>query len=168
MTTSLKPLYDLAPEYAALEAELHEAGGEMSPELMARFDASADALDAKLRSCALMVRNLDAEAAKHAEEGKRQQNRAATLTRAATSLKAYIAYCLNMAGLKKMPGAASLRTNGGAPSVTFKGDPKDLPEGFRTVIYGYDREAILKAYAAQEPLPAGVTVERGQHVHLDV
>ena len=163
-----RPLYLLAPEYAALEDELDAAGGEITPELMARFDAASSDLKEKLIGCAYIIKNNQGEAEKHSNESRKQANIAAICTRKADSVKAYVAYCLNMAGLTKLAGAASLRTNGGAPSVKFDGDPKDLPEGFRTVIYGYDREAILKACAAQEPLPAGVTVERGQHVHLDV
>lgn len=167
MTTS-RPLYELAPEYAALEDELDAAGGEFTPELMARFDAASSDLKEKLVGCAYIIKNNQGEAEKHSNEARKQANIAAVCNRKADSVKAYVAYCLKMAGLTKVAGVASMRGNGGAPSVKFDGDPKDLPEGFRTVIYGYDRDAILTAYAAKLPLPAGVTVERGQHVHLDL
>lgn len=162
---TVKALYELAPEYAALEDELDAAGGEISPELMARFDAIAGELKDKLSACAFMIRNRQAESDKHAEEAKRQANRAAVLNRSAASLKQYVEYCLDMAGLAKIEGVVRLQANGQV-SVAFDGEPEKLPEGFRRVIFGLDRDAALAAHAAGQPLPEGVRVERGRHVRI--
>lgn len=161
-----QPLYALVAEQMALMDELAEAQGEMTPELAARFDAITERLDVKLKAVAYMIRNLTAESDKHAEEARRQANRASVLQNSAKSLKVYAEYQMALAGITKVDGVMAIQANGGQPSIVFQGEVANLPEAFRTTIYGMDRAAVLTAHAAGQPLPEGVRVERGHHVRL--
>ena len=167
MTAALRPLYVIASDRAAILDALVDAGGELTPELAAQLDAADGDFSQKLAACAVMVKNLAAEAEKHGDEARRQADRAAALQHAAESLKGYMKLQMTVADVAKIEGVARIQANGGNQPVLFAGDPSALPTEYQRVKVELDAQKVLAAAKAGQTLPEGVTVgERGTHIRL--
>ena len=83
-------LYTLTEEYAALIAEIEAAGGEMSEDLLARFQAIEGKWDHKLAACAAMADHLRLMGSAFADIVKRKQALARAYGNSADRLKEYI------------------------------------------------------------------------------
>lgn len=174
MTTAITPatpLWALAPEYAAVFAEVMEAEGDISDEdLAARLDAITGAFGDKVEKCQLVFRHMtgDAAACKAFAEAvaKPYQERAARLEAMAERMKKYVYAAMVAAKLDRVEtplGGARIQGNGGVLPVLFDGDAAKLPAEFQRVTYELDRGKVLAAHAAKQSLPEGVKVgERGR------
>lgn len=165
------PLWALAPEYAAVLAEVMEADGDVTDEdLAARLDAIAGAFDTKVERCQLVFRHMsgDAAACKAFAEAvaKPYQERAARLEAMAERMKKYVYAAMVAAGMDRVEtplGGARIQGNGGVLPVLFEGDAAALPPQFQRVTYEIDRAKVLEAHKAKEALPDGVKVgDRGR------
>lgn len=106
-------LYEIAVEGLELERILEETGGELTPELEARFDELLKAGPEKIEAAICVVRNLQAEA----EAAKTEEQRFAKMRKSAErqveSLKTRIMYAVDAAfsGKIKTPvGTARCQT----------------------------------------------------------
>jgi len=88
----------------------------------------------------------------------------------AESLKAYLQYCLKAAGLAyvETDDYKTQVVNNSQPKVVIASDAPPLPEEYtiETVEVLPNKGKLARDWAAGKPLPAGVTVERGQHLRL--
>jgi len=86
------------------------------------------------------------------------------------SLKKYLQYCIQTAGLTAVE-TADYKTqvvNNSQPKVVIASDAPPLPDEYtiETVEIVPNKGKLARDWAAGKPLPAGVTVERGQHLRL--
>jgi hypothetical protein len=84
-------LYELTKQYEELLAKV-EDGEEFDLEFS--IDAIEEALDAKLESCAKLIRSLEAEEEVFKAEAKRLQEKSKSRAASAERLKNYVAACL--------------------------------------------------------------------------
>jgi len=88
----------------------------------------------------------------------------------AESLKTYLQYCLKAAGLTSVE-TEDYKTqvvNNSQPRVVIASDAPPLPEEYtiETVEIVPNKGKLARDWQVGKPLPAGVTVERGQHLRL--
>jgi hypothetical protein len=174
-------LYELAPMYR-LVAESLSAMGESAtdnPEDAAEYDATearamsdladiGDAFDAKAQNVALVVRELETEAAAIQTEADRLRMRAQARSNAAKRLKDYLRANMAAAGLTKVTGklATVSLVNNGRPAITWERPLDDLPAGFRRVSVALDGGKAFEALKADGYLPDGFQVVHGQHIRI--
>jgi hypothetical protein len=175
--TATVHLYELAEARDILDTFLGETEGEVTPELQQLLDELAGKTEEKIERVALYVREQLATAAAIDEEAKRLSARAATKKRAAEGLKAYLKMQLTRLGVKKVDGLlCTVAVQNNPPAVTHTLEGNELwallgpDQAFvqrrETVAYVIDREAILAAWKNNEPLPAALRVDVGQHVRI--
>jgi hypothetical protein len=158
------PLWALAPEYAAVLAEVMEAEGDITDEdLAARLDAIQVAFSEKVEKCQMVYRHMngDAESCRAFVEAamKPYMDRAKKLAAMADRVKRYVQSCMEAAQTERVEtplGGARLQKN--PPSVLYEGDPATLPEPFRRVTYELDAKAVIEAAKAKQPIPEGAKV----------
>src|SRR5690242_1192889 len=90
-------LYDIPMEFAGIDLALVESGGELTPELEAKFDDFLRAGKDKIEAAAMVVRGLELEADACVAEGKRLAERAASLENNSDRLKKLILRALDAA-----------------------------------------------------------------------
>lgn len=161
-------LYELAPELRAV-AESTDENGELPPDLEAKLDALNLALEAKAGGLVALWRELLVEAEGLEAEKNRLAKMAQVRKNKAERMKAYLLHHLVAAGIDKVKtplGTVGVRF-ASTPKVTCE-QPEDLPLPFLKVKteYGVDRDAVLAAWQAGNPLPPGVTVERTRHLEV--
>lgn len=160
-------LYELPTEWAALEAEIEEAGGELSPELLERLDAFEADLSRKAEAVCRVILNHDAEAAALQEESRRFAERARVARNTADRLKEYLKRTMEAVGQTKLDAGlfkVAVQRNG-QPSVIVD-DPTTLPIEFQRLRIEPDRQALLDALKAGATLPAEVLVLHGTHLRI--
>ena len=88
----------------------------------------------------------------------------------AESLKTYLQYCIRAAGLTyvETDDYKTQVVNNSQPKVVIASDAPPLPDEYiiETVEVVPNKGKLARDWAAGKPLPAGVTVERGQHLRL--
>jgi hypothetical protein len=131
----------------------------------------------KVERVALYIREQLATAAAIEEERDRLASRANQKQKAAEGLKRYLKSQLERLGLTKVEGllaTVAIQKNS-APAIRTVLQPEELfaiPEAqpfikrAEVVTYAMDREAILAAFKAHQPLPAAIAVEVGTHVRI--
>ena len=166
MSAALR-LYDLPGEFAAIEREIDESDGELSPDLEARIDALELTLEAKADAIAGLIRSADAESEAVDLEVQRLTARRNAARNRATRLKQYLHDTLDRLGRDRVEGRrfkVRLQRNG-SPSIRWTRLPDDLPPEFRRVTIEPDGKAALAAYKAGE-LPEGFEATVGRHVRI--
>lgn len=170
MSTAMK-LWEITDELDEIGALIAEAGGELTPEMEERLDATEEALKAKVESVALFIRDRELEAKKAKEE----KDRLAAIQKAhentVEGLKTYLLRCLSRAGVEKVEThrARVRRQTSGTPSIDYHGDVDALPEDFVRVIperRSVDKKAITQAIRDGEDPPEGCVVTYSEYVRI--
>lgn len=163
--------------------QIIEAGGDIGalPELAALVDQAEGDFTEKAERVALFIRELLLSAKAVAEEAARLTARAKHLDKSAEALKHYLLLNLQRAETKKVEGKlVTVRVQASPAAVQHALTDAELqrlytlgtidgahqlvrrvPETFRL-----DAKAVVEAEALGEPIPAGVTITRGQHVRI--
>lgn len=161
-------LYELPDEFEAIEAELMENGGELTPEIEARIDALELALDQKAGRICRMIRNHDASARAYDEEIDRLKAHKQTHEITVKRLKDYLHTTMNR--LERIEIAAGIfkvvLQNNSRPAIRWTGDVNDIPEPFKRVRVELDGDAAYNVVKGGGTLPDGFEVVRGQHVRI--
>lgn len=170
------PLYQLVNIRDMLDGLLAQSEGEVTPDLADLLDQVEGATTEKIERVALYIRELSATADAIDVEKDRLAARAKAKRVAAESLKGYLKAQLERLQQTEVRGllaTVAIQPNG-QPSVTTSDEPAILygrGEAYRPFVkrqdtYTLDRAAVLAAWKNHEPMPAGITVERGSHLRI--
>jgi hypothetical protein len=162
-------LYDLGLALRNIDDLIEEAGGELTAEVEEALSCLTDGFTEKAERIALLIQERLRRAEAVASEAKRLAALALTSERAADSLKAYLARCLEAAGIDRFDGRlarVSLCQNG-RPSIRWAGPAESIPEPFRKTVVEHrlDGSAALEAHRSGT-LPDGFEVVLGKHVRI--
>jgi hypothetical protein len=186
MTGGLK-LYEHVDDYQVVldwmdehDEAIRAAGGELPPELDELFAAVVGDVTAKAESCALVYRNLAANASAADAEAKRLAALAQGYTRQAETFRAYIQRQMERAGIPRIDGPRAklwLQKNGAA-SVRPK-DADVIPLECRRVRVEFDARAAMELLKARGVAPepedgvvevacevGALLVQRGVHLRI--
>jgi hypothetical protein len=159
-------LYEIVDSLKAVEDALIESGGEASPELEAALAAADMAFEAKIESCAMMVRNFAAQGDAAREEEKRLAARKTARWKAAERLKDYMLEQMQRLDRRKVEGTLfTVRVQkNGRPSIRWTDPDLPPPLGFQRQIPArveLDADLALAEWRATGQLPEGFTVDVG-------
>ena len=156
-------LYEITGQLAALADGL---GEEVPADLELQLDALSLALEEKAAGCVKVWRTLEAEADGFRGESQRLAKMAGVRESAAARLKAYVARCLDAAGIAKLPsdvGKLSVRT-ASRPTIRWAGDG-ELPTEFARIETKLDYEKAAAAFKAGT-LPDGFNASQSRFVQV--
>ena len=156
---------------------LAEAGGEIPHDLAELIDSTEADLNQKVENVALVIRNQQVEADAIKAEASRLADLAASRQRQVDSLKAYLRYEMDRAGVSKVEGAlVKVRVQkNGRPSMKLA-DPDFIPEVWRKTVVTFDSQEAyqrLKVAGVLDELKDsdtiekyGVIVTQGKHLRI--
>lgn len=162
-------LYELTAEMSAIEDELYETGGELTPELEKELTETKESLLRKVDSYNALMQKLGAMAESAKKEAERLTKLKKTAENAQKRVKERLLWNMNVFGIEKLEGnlcKMSIRKNHSLEvddAVAL--DPylgaieklqKALPE-WVTVEVKVSKQAIKEAYKGTDILPAGVS-----------
>lgn len=161
-------LYELTDAYRVLQDRLLEAEGVLTPELEQELAQLDEDLDRKVENVALVVRELEAEAAGVAEEVERLERMKAARDHAAKRLKDYLKVQLTLAGRPKVAGklVTVQVVKNGVPAITWLGTDEEIPEPFRRVRVELNGQAVRDEYRRTGQVPPGFEVSHGTHLRI--
>lgn len=164
-----RTLYALTAEMAAIEDELYESGGELTPELEKELTETRESLSRKVDSYNALVQKLGAMAESAKKEAERLTKLKKTAENAQKRVKERLLWNMNAFGLKKLEGklckmsiwsTKSLEVDDTAVLAPYGRDierlRKKLPE-WMTVEVKVSKTALKNAYKGTDMLPMGVT-----------
>lgn len=160
-------LWEVSDELDAIFNELHEAGGEMTPELEERLAKMSEEFDTKVEWIALKVKEAEANETAAKAEADRLLKIARAFGRSAKSMKGYVFAEMqrqNLDTVKTHRAKVSVVQNS-RPSIKWEGDPKKAPFLFQKIAVTIDGNAAYDAWQ-RDSLPEGFTVEKGSHVRI--
>ena len=148
-------LFEISHDYRAVLDRVDDAEGVLDGTLEADLDAIVGAFEEKVDACAVVLRELDAEAEAIKAEEQRLARRRKAIEANAARLTAYVGRCLAMAGTRKVAGTravVSLRSN---ESVVVGCDVTELPAQFvRTkTVQEPDRVGLRAALKSGAEIP---------------
>lgn len=152
----------------ALDRAVDPETGEITEALGAELDALEEEFERKAEYIALLSREAKAEAA----AVKVEENRLAARRQAAENrerrLKDYLQGCMIAAGIDRIEGErAKVRIQSNSrPSITWRGDPENVPEAFRRMTVSVDTAAAYEELKAGAELPEGFEVQTGVHCRV--
>lgn len=162
-------LYELTAEMAAIEDELYESGGELTPELEQEMTETRESLMAKVDGYNSLLRKLGAMAASAKSEIERLTKLKKMAENAQKRVKERLLWNMNVFGLEKLEGklckmgirnTPSLEVDDTVAVAPYLGAieqlQKSLPE-WMTVEVKISKTAIKEAYNGTGVLPAGVS-----------
>jgi hypothetical protein len=161
-------LYQIPQALRALEEQIEEAEGVLTPEMEAELDALGEQFDKKAEYIAMLIREAKLQAEAWKAEEERVSTRRRTLERRAEHLTRYVHQAMTAAGVTKIKGellSLGIQRNG-QPSVSYEGDPSTLPPTFQRVRIEMDGTRVREAIKAGEELPEGVQVHHGTHLRI--
>lgn len=173
-------LYEIKDARRILDEWLSESEGEVTPELeelLAQIDGQADE---KIERVALYIRERLAQAKGVREERDRLDATVKREEKAAESLKGYLKMQMEHLGKTKVNGllATIAIQRNSQPSVTHALTDADLAHAYEVhapvaqfikeipVSYRIDRDAVLAAQKAGDPIPPEIVVELGSHLRI--
>lgn len=118
------------------------------------------------------IRNDEAEATAIETEIARLKAMAAPRWNRVERLKQHIFQSMKAHGEQKIDlgplGKPRIQTNGGRPAIKIDPsvDVAKLPVEFQRITIELDKERVLAAHKAGEPIPDGITLERGEHLRI--
>lgn len=157
-------LYELSGRYAALHDAALAADGEVPDDLFAALEETDDAIEAKVASCARLVRNLESDRDQLKAEAERFAKRAKVADNAVARLKDYVLRCLQAAGIAKVDGLIPVALRASNPAVAIA-DESMIPAQFARLERVIDKAAILAALKRGESVP-GAALTRGTHLRI--
>ena len=165
-----RTLYALTAEMAAIEDELYESGGELTPELEQVLTETRESLLRKVDGYNALVQKLGAMAESAKKEAERLTKLKKTAENAQKRVKERLLWNMNVFGLEKLEGnlckmsirnSKSLEVDDTAVLAPYGRDierlRKKLPEWI-TVEVKVNKTALKEAYKGTDILPAGVSV----------
>ena len=160
-------LWDLGSSLEAIQQEIIDNYGELTPEIEAKLDALGGSFDEKATNVALAVTIHDGRAA----EAKAHRDRLAKIVtsheRARDSLKRYLLNQMERVGRTEIENdRLRLRVQQNSrPVIRWGGKMEDAPEGFarHEAVWILDTDACYRAWK-EGKLPPGFTAERGKHL----
>ena len=170
---STAPLYELGNELASvladLESQLVENGGELTPEMEARFNAVNLSWEEKAVRVGLHERRLRADIAECEAERERLAKRVAAMKKTADWIASvYLPRELARAGRSEVRTPLhTLKLVQGRERVEVEIPVSFLPPAWvreKPATYEPDKKAIMQAHNRGEALPEGVRVVRGDPV----
>lgn len=167
-TLRLLKLYELPTAYEELEEALIEAGGELTPEIEARLDALEGNLEAKVDGLVGLAQQLARMGEAADAEAARLKRLASARTAAAGRLKEYLLRTLEQLGRPKVETdrfAVRVQRNG-RPSITWPGDPSDLPMDLARLEVKLDGQAAYERWKRDGEMPEGFVVALGSHLRI--
>lgn len=176
MSTNMK-LYEIADAREILDAWLAESEGELTPELQQMLDELEGHADEKIERVGLYIRERDAEAKAVKEERDRLDGLYRRDVRAVESLKAYVKAQMEKLGKTKVNGLlatvaiqknsmASVTASAEAETLYGFDDVRPFVKREEKVTFTLDRDAILAAWKAAQPIPTAIVVDHGTHVRV--
>ena len=159
-------LYEIAESYRAIDSQLDESGGEVTPEIEAALSALSDRLSEKVDAIGALVREAQAESQAFADEAARLRGRAAAAASKVTRLKAYLLNQLKAIGFDRVKGLRFVArvATASTPTITWEGDG-DPPGPFRRVRVELDGKLAHEAEKAGT-LPEGFKVVRTEYIDI--
>ena len=154
-------LFELPAAFRAIADELDEAGGEASPDLLARLEALEGTLEEKARWRVGIIREREAEADAIKQEVARLKARADAKENAAKRHKADLLAVLQAADIKKLDvGIASINVQRASrPQISWMGAMDELPAAFVRVKTELDGTKLYESWKATGQLPDGFEVK---------
>jgi hypothetical protein len=165
-------LYELTGKYAWLQEEAFDYAsdhdGEIPPNLADAISQIEQDLNEKLDACCRMVANMTATADACENEAARLTKKSKRLKDRADSLKAYMKFCMEEAGLLKVKPSAcfGLRICKSPPSVDIEAGV-ELPRGFIKVVESPDRALIKNALQSGVEIAGCRLVTDNTHLRID-
>lgn len=156
--------------------EISAAGGELPKELIELLDSVGGAVEEKVERTVLVIRNLKRNADAAKAEAEHLTAMAATHQRQADSLKAYLTFQMERAGMKKFKGAKAQAwfQKNGRPSIRPK-DPNKIPKKYQRVVIEFDGQKAYEDFKSADLIPEpeegaveidGLVIERGKHLQI--
>lgn len=160
-------LFDITNALLEIEDELYENGGEITQELEARLESLEGSLERKIDGICSMIQNNQraAEAAK--AESQRLSQLAKSRESIANGLKRYALGMLTRIDRTKVETdrfKVRVQKNG-RPSITWPGEPENIPDDVKRVTITVDGDAAYALYR-QGNLHEGFVVETGTHLRI--
>jgi hypothetical protein len=162
-------LYELPYAFRQFDRDLEEAGGELSPDMLARLDALEAAPPRKVDAICALISEHNAAADAFEAESRRLSERARAQRSAADRLKSYLLANLIALGRDKVKGerfVASVR-EAAMPKIAWPGSLNDAPAEFlrveTSVHLNYDR--AVAAYKAGT-LPDGFITNITKYLNI--
>jgi hypothetical protein len=167
-------LYELPDALEAVEAQLLEFGGELTPELEAQLEAIEGTLEIKAERICRMIANNDRAAEAYQAEIERMDAHRSAHANTASRLKKYLQSVLERLNRPKLQAGVfpvRLQLNG-QPSIRLA-NPFEIPERFRRVpAVEFNSSAALAELREQKLIPSKAgefpigefIVTRGQHL----
>ena len=163
-------LYDLTDQYKAVLDEIEANGGELSEELLARFQAIEGDWDHKIAACAAMSDHLRLMGSAFREIADRKRRLAVAYAGSAASLKTYIAMNMQAMGNSKVedkeigvrvrlcnsPASAEALDESATPTTFLIPQPPTV-----------DKKGILAALKQDQDVAGWQLVTGRKHVRID-
>ena len=162
-------LYELTAEMSAIEDELYESGGELTPELEQELTETKESLLRKVDSYNALMQKLGAMAESAKKETERLTKLKKTAENAQKRVKERLLWNMNVFGLEKLEGnlckmgirnSKSLEVDDAVVLEPYLGAveqlQKKLPD-WMTVEVKVSKSALKEAYKGTDILPAGVS-----------
>lgn len=171
MTPATATLWEISDELLEIEAQIHEAGGEITPEIEAQLDALEGSFHDKVERIALLIE----ERVGDAEKARGQEQRLASIRKAhegsAKELKGYLERCMAAAGIDRVerPNCRVRRYKNSTPSVICTLGTDEIPADYVRVIpetRALDSSKVVEDFKAEAELPEGIEVVYGYHVRI--
>lgn len=140
-------LYEITSDYRNLLARVDDEDGVLDETLEADLDAIAGDLATKTDACAVIMAELDADAAALKAEEQRLARRRKAVEANRERLANYVVRCLAGADIRKVQGARFTVSLRASESVVVDCDPTHLPEALRRekLVVEPDKAAIKAA-----------------------
>jgi hypothetical protein len=163
-------LYELTGAFVALQgrADVSDDGEISAEDLEALTKLELD-LAEKLEGCCKVMRSFEATAAAYRTEAERLGRKATVATNNAARLKAYMANCLEQAGIDTIrAGLFGLCFQDSPPScqVADTVDLGQVPKEFCNLKLEPNRRAAIDAFKAGRPLPEGFVVVQNRSLRI--
>ena len=162
-------LYELTAEMAAIEEELYEAGGELTPELERELTETREGLLRKVDGYNALLQKLGAMAASAKTEIDRLAKLKKVAENAQKRVKERLLWNMNLFGIEKLEGnlckmsirrGKSLEVDEAAALAPYLGAIEQLQKklpAWLTVEVKVSKTAIKESYKETDLLPAGVS-----------
>lgn len=161
-------LYEICNEMRAISDAIAD-GDDVPADLEARLDAVNLDLANKVEAICKVRAELRRDADKFNAESDRLGAIARRLSSSADRLRDYLAAQLRSVGARKLDaGLFRVRfQKNSSPTIRFHGNLDDLPADMVETWREFNIKAAAQIVKAGGELPAGVVVERGEHLRID-
>lgn len=160
-------LFDLVDQMNAIDAQLDETGGEITPDIERALDGLTGKMSEKVESICKLRQNWLRSAESCEAEADRMKARAKSFRGRADSIKAFLhaAFVRWDVHQLKVPAFTVWRQKNPV-SIRWTKDVAALPEEYRRVTVEPDLKKAKAALEAGEQLPDGFEIVQGEHLRI--